>query len=227
MSTLGARLQLVRKERGLSQAALAKAVGSRQSSINDIESGRNKSSIYLVRIAQVLNVDPVWLELGIDGSASGGVTIVGQGALLPHYDEKAILRFAKEEPFDKDECDTEYRCPLKHSQAAYTTLLKHTRDDLPQNSVLFIEPRCTYINGDVAMVSFPNSGISDVYRLVANGNRTFLQSMDERLDTALRSAEYRLSCSQGGELLLPVSDDPSLPEAVLTGKVFFVGLPLK
>ncbi len=226
MSTLGARLQLVRKERGLSQAALAKAVGSRPSSINDIESGRNKSSIYLVRIAMVLNVDPTWLELGYH-NPDVVLGVVGQGALLPSFDERAIVNFATDESFDSSQCEKLYRCPEKHSNAAYTTLLKHTRDDLPQNSVLFIEPHCSYVNGDAVIVVFPDSRSFDLYRLVSSGNRTILRSMDARMDDSMRSHECRLTCTDGGELMVPVSDDSSLPQAVLTGKVFFVGLPIK
>lgn len=227
MSTIGDRLRHVRKERGLSQAALAKAVGSRQSSINDIESGRNKTSIYLVKIAHILNVDPVWLENGAGDVKGVSVSIVSQGGLLPNYDWKTIVDFATGSAVDNDKCDALYRCPVKHSSNAYTTLLKHTRDDLPQNSVLFLEPCCTYTNGDVAMVVFPGGKIADLYRLVSNGNRTFIQSMDARLDPAIRSSECRLRCTEGGDTSLPYSDDQSVPEVVLAGKVFFVGLPIE
>lgn len=226
MSTFGARLKLVRKERGLSQAALAEAVGSRPSSINDIESGRNKSSIYLVRIAKVLNVDPTWLELG-EHNENVVMGVVGQGAKLPSFDERAIVGFATDDTFDGSQCEKRYRCPEKHSKDAYTSLLKHEREDLPQNSVLFIEPRCTYVNGDTVMVVFPQSRSSDLYRLVSSGNRTILHSMDARMDASMRTHECCLSCTEGGELMVPVSDDESLPEAILAGKVFFVGLPMK
>lgn len=227
MSTLADRLKLVRKGRGLSQAALGEAVGSRQSSINDIESGRNKSSIYLVKIAHALNVDPVWLENG-SGNVNGmSVNIVGQGALLPNYEPRTIVDFATGRFVDNDRCDALYRCPSKHSDAAFTTILKHPRDELAQNAVLYFEPFCTYQNGDVAMVVFPDSGKCDVYRLVSHNNRAFIQSMDARIDPAFRSSECRLRCSKGGEVFFTQSnDDEALPEVVLAGKLFFVAIPI-
>ncbi|WP_066018682.1 helix-turn-helix domain-containing protein [Endozoicomonas atrinae] len=227
MSTLGDRLRRVRKERGLSQAALAEAVGSRQSSINDIESGRNKKSVYLVKIAHALNVDPVWLENG-SGNVNGmSVNIVGQGALLPNYEPRTIVDFATGRYVDKDNCAALYRCPSKHSDGAYTTILKYTREELPQNAVLYFEPFCNYHSGDVAMVVFPDTGKSDVYRLVSHNNKAFIQSMDARIDPAFRSSECRLRSAEGGEVFFTQSnEDDSLPEVVLAGKLFFVAIPI-
>ncbi len=227
MSTLGDRLKTVRKERGVSQADLARAVGARQSSINDIESGRNKTSIYLVKIANVLNVDPVWLENG-SGSINGvGVEIVSQGALLPHLNWNGIVDFAIEDGFDTSAAETLYRCPVKHSDRAYTTVLKHEREQLPNGSVLFLDPVGHYSNGDVVMTVLPDSGIADLRRLVSNGSRTFMQSLDTRLDASLRVSECRVRCAAGGQHRLPVTDDLTCPEAVLVGRLFFVGLPFE
>src|SRR5690606_41856478 len=52
------------KEAGLSQAELAKAIGTGQSTIASIENGRNQGSGFLVDIARVLGVRPDWLASG-------------------------------------------------------------------------------------------------------------------------------------------------------------------
>lgn len=58
------RLKAARKHARMTQADLAKAVGTSQGSISDLEVGRNKISTNTVKIAQVLGVNPVWLESG-------------------------------------------------------------------------------------------------------------------------------------------------------------------
>lgn len=53
-----------RKDAGLTQAALAKLVGSGQSTIASIENGRNQSAGNLVQIARALGVSAIWLAEG-------------------------------------------------------------------------------------------------------------------------------------------------------------------
>lgn len=64
MNTLGERLKQARIDGGLSQAELAKMLGTGQSTIASIENGRNQSSGRLVEIAQLLRVNPNWLATG-------------------------------------------------------------------------------------------------------------------------------------------------------------------
>lgn len=64
MDTLAERLKLARKKKNLSQDALAKRIGTGQSTIASIENGRNKGSGKLVQLAQALDVRPEWLESG-------------------------------------------------------------------------------------------------------------------------------------------------------------------
>lgn len=64
MNNLAERTKKARKEAGLSQAELAKAIGTGQSTIASIENGRNQGSGFLVDIARVLGVRPDWLASG-------------------------------------------------------------------------------------------------------------------------------------------------------------------
>ncbi len=59
--TLGVRLALARSEAGLSQPALAKAVGMTQSAIAEIEGGRVKRPKKLREIARAMGVTEEWL----------------------------------------------------------------------------------------------------------------------------------------------------------------------
>lgn len=61
---LGQRLKEARKKAGLTQSALATAVGISQSTYQELETGKSKKSAHLTEIAGVLKVDPYWLATG-------------------------------------------------------------------------------------------------------------------------------------------------------------------
>ena len=58
------RLRYIRAQRGMSQAALARACGLSQSAIANYENGSRKSAKDVFRLAESLNVNPMWLALG-------------------------------------------------------------------------------------------------------------------------------------------------------------------
>lgn len=58
------RLKYARKKAGLTQVELAERAGIKQASISEIERGLTRSSGHLVRLAQICEVDPVWLSEG-------------------------------------------------------------------------------------------------------------------------------------------------------------------
>ena len=64
MNNLGTRLKAVRKEAKLSQEDLAKKVGVSQTTVSDIERGRNEKSADIVSFAKALGVEALWLANG-------------------------------------------------------------------------------------------------------------------------------------------------------------------
>lgn len=62
MENLNARIKRLRKERGLTQEQLARLSGLSQTSISDLERGRNDGSEYLVEIAKALGVTAEFLK---------------------------------------------------------------------------------------------------------------------------------------------------------------------
>ncbi|WP_042297141.1 XRE family transcriptional regulator [Paraburkholderia bannensis] len=64
MRTLAERLKSCREDAGLSQTALAKRAGVSQSTVANIESGRNQGSKHLVQIAEALAIRVEWLNSG-------------------------------------------------------------------------------------------------------------------------------------------------------------------
>lgn len=59
------RLKKARKDAGLTQVELAERAGIKQASVSEIERGLTRTSGYLVKMAQVCGVDPLWLAEGV------------------------------------------------------------------------------------------------------------------------------------------------------------------
>lgn len=64
MDTLQERLIHARKQKKMSQAELGAAIGKSQSSIAALETGRNKASTDIAKIANALGVSAIWLDTG-------------------------------------------------------------------------------------------------------------------------------------------------------------------
>jgi len=64
MNGIAERLKQTRKALGFTQAELASRVGVSQSAIGNIEAGLRERPRELLSIADVLGVDPSWLETG-------------------------------------------------------------------------------------------------------------------------------------------------------------------
>lgn len=66
MSSIGERIRQVRKERRMTQVELSKLANVSQTTLSQLESGRNDSSKELPSIAKALGVDVYWLQTGIN-----------------------------------------------------------------------------------------------------------------------------------------------------------------
>lgn len=87
-TTFGERVRNSRQERGLSQETLAKLSGLRQSTISNIETGRNASSSEIVALARALRKHPDWLSDEIGPEDADSVEAVHE----PHADYIAVRR---------------------------------------------------------------------------------------------------------------------------------------
>lgn len=72
------RIKRARKHANLTQGQLAEAVGVKQASISDLETGKSQASSFSASIAKACGVDPLWLEVG-----TGEMTSSESGALSP------------------------------------------------------------------------------------------------------------------------------------------------
>jgi transcriptional regulator with XRE-family HTH domain len=61
---IGIRLRSVRRENGFTQDQLARETGTNQAVIQKIENGKSLRPRQIMRIAEVLNINPAWLQFG-------------------------------------------------------------------------------------------------------------------------------------------------------------------
>ena len=61
---IGIRLRSARREKGLTQDRLATEAGTNQAVIQKIENGKSLRPRLIMEIAEVLDVNPAWLQFG-------------------------------------------------------------------------------------------------------------------------------------------------------------------
>ena len=106
MTNFAQRIKDLIKERGITQAELARQVGTKQQTISYLIRGdsNTQSSRYAAKIASVLGVNPLWLQTG-EGQPYDPLLSLSQVDLLkdtcqvPIISLKDVLRFITNEPF--------------------------------------------------------------------------------------------------------------------------------
>ncbi len=61
---IGVRLRTARRDKGLTQERLAQKAGTNQAVIQKIENGKSLRPRQIMQIAEVLDVNPAWLQFG-------------------------------------------------------------------------------------------------------------------------------------------------------------------
>lgn len=81
------RLKYARKRAELTQSELAERAGIKQASVSEIERGLSRTSAYLVKIATVCGVDPLWLAEGVGSPDVGERTQAQEEAQMSSADQ--------------------------------------------------------------------------------------------------------------------------------------------
>lgn len=100
-ANIGGRIKHMREKRGMTQPELAEAIGIKQPSMSDIESGKSKSpsAINLLKIAHALDANPWWLVTG-EGDPAALASAqqrewAGLFASLPEGKRRALMAAAR------------------------------------------------------------------------------------------------------------------------------------
>lgn len=99
MKTLAEMIKAERERQGINQADFAKRVGVSQTVISKLESGAIKKTTHILKLAQVLDINPMYLETGDDlyyskfGNGSFTTPNYDKAIYIPVYNKAASLGF--------------------------------------------------------------------------------------------------------------------------------------
>ena len=224
MEGLGTRIRETRLQRKMSQKELAASIPTSQSTINDLEKGKNKSTKYLLTIADILNVDAHWLERGTGSAGHDEITIVHQGAPLPIYTWSALTTYMNDPEQKPAMMDMFHRCPVdhsKHSFCVHVTAMQATAR-IQEDEVVYIDPSCTYIDGCFALCLY--GSVLMLRQLISDGMTTYIKTTNENVPPERRMLPVALTADETGRINLPDnSDNAELDKVKLCGLVIFRG----
>lgn len=86
------RIKIARAHAGLTQGQLADAVGVKQASISDLETGKSQSSSYSASIAKACGVDALWLEKGQGAMVNKKTDEAKSSVSYPKEEDYALIR---------------------------------------------------------------------------------------------------------------------------------------
>lgn len=195
---IGERIKQVRKERRLTQVALAKIAKVQQSTIADLERGRTEKTTSLVEIAYALGVNPAWLSSGKGrkeaviptySTANGSLeqsnispTKIAIGGRVPLISlvaagnwEDVVDNYA---PGQADEWIATTVAIKQHTYA-----LRVQGDSMepkfPDGAIIIVEPEDEARHGSYVIVR-QNGTEATFKQLVVDGGRKYLKPLNER-----------------------------------------------
>lgn len=192
MNTLKDRLLQARQRKNLTQEELAIKSGVSQVTIQQLESGRNKSSRKIADIANALSVSTDWLAKGITQTRSPmavnfnfgpdkadlelGPNIKGRLPLISwvqagHWTE--II-----EQFDPLEADDWIPCPISHSDTSFALRVRGASMDpvFKEGDLIFVDPAREAINGSYVVAIRDNTQEATLKKLVVEGSEQYLMA---------------------------------------------------
>ena len=100
METLAERIRTARKQVGLSQADIAKALRISASAVNQWEHGltKNMRLAHFFALASLLEKDPRWLATGKAQPRARTTTSSAHGYPAPTTEERALLHYVRQMP---------------------------------------------------------------------------------------------------------------------------------
>jgi len=196
--TLSDRIQLARKNAGLTQKGLADKVGISQTAVHKLECGRSRSSRRTVTIALTCGVDPIWLDTGrgdmlLPGSGSGGFSIEEDGqpyrpfpliARVPLVSWDMIDSICGADNFDQIESEANSWIPVapRTSEQCYALTVPDDSMDpeFSEGEVLIIDPTQDGAHNQFLIARLEGDSSPTFKQLIILGNRRYLKPLNPR-----------------------------------------------
>src|SRR5690554_7083122 len=183
------RVKAARKHAKLTQAALADAVGIKQASISELETGKSQSSTYNATIAKACGVDPVWLETGrgrmlpSESNVEPGPDIKGRVPLISYA--HAGARCEIEDLYAVGDAEEWMPCPTSHGPRTYALRVRgesmfnpHERRSFRDGDIIFVDPDKVAENGSPVIAKLDDSQEATFKQLVIEGEERYLKALN-------------------------------------------------
>ncbi|GGJ06324.1 LexA family protein [Halopseudomonas pertucinogena] len=183
------RVKAARKHAKLTQAALADAVGIKQASISELETGKSLSSTYNATIAKACGVDPVWLETGrgrmlpSDSNVEPGPDIRGRVPLISWVQAGAWCEV--EDLYAVGDAEEWMPCPTSHGPRTYALRVRgesmfnpHERRSFRDGDIIFVDPDKLAENGSPVIAKLDDSQEATFKQLVIEGEERYLKALN-------------------------------------------------
>lgn len=196
--TLSDRIQLARKNAGLTQKGLADKVGISQTAVHKLECGRSRSSRRTVAIALTCGVDPIWLDTGrgdmlLPGSGSGGYSVGDEGqpyrpfpliARVPLISWDMLDTLCGAGDLERFESDAQSWVPVAPRTSEQCFALTVPDDSMEpefsEGEILIVDPTEIGTHNRFLIARLQGDSRPTFKQLIILGNRKYLKPMNAR-----------------------------------------------
>ena len=206
MTTLGIRVRKARRDKKLSQKALAERVGIKQQAIQRIERGDVKNTSYIVQLAHILEVSPDWLANGKEWQAPITYSSDFQGRYSPALITQApLLSWSEVEMMHKQSCDNNgyFKVPVFNAPGGQCFTLQLQDDSMQHDEGEGI----SFSKGDYIFVSIDRKAQHNdfvIAKLVDSEQvifRRYVKTKDHEFLTCLNSKYPTIAIDNDVEIL--------------------------
>ncbi|MBF0453713.1 MAG: LexA family transcriptional regulator [Magnetococcales bacterium] len=199
--TLSDRIQLARKNAGLTQKGLADKVGISQTAVHKLECGRSRSSRRTVTIALTCGVDPIWLDTGrgdmlLPGSGGGGMggySVEDEGqpyrpfpliARVPLIPWTLVDTLCGSEDFEQIESEATSWIPVAPRTSEQCFALTVPDDSMEpefsEGEILIVDPTAEGSHNRFLVARLEGDSRPTFKQLIVLGNRRYLKPLNAR-----------------------------------------------
>ena len=186
MNAIEDRVRGRRKELRLSQVELSRRAGLSQTTIADIERGRNRKSRYLLQLAEALECSPEWLESGVGtmgrelaSNISAGPVLRGRVPVISWvqagHAAEAIDLLQPGEGYDWIETDI----PIHRHTFALRVNGDSMDPEFPAGTIVIVEPEMEPNTGDY-VIAKNGDGEATLKMLMKDGPDWYLVPLNNR-----------------------------------------------
>lgn len=196
MSELKDRLKEARKDAKLSQAKLAQLAGLKnQSIVGNIENGHRKTTTYIVQLARVLKVEPLWLDKGegpkrTENQSPGNAPLNYEANVTTHHAPRNRVPIisavqAGDFSFAEDRFQPGYAeeyietsVPVKSHTFALKVKGDSMEPEFTEGMILIVEPEMDFSPNDFVIVK--NGDEATFKQLIKDGLDWYLKPLNPR-----------------------------------------------